>query len=193
MWYFYTVISGKARRDYFQRSKRMRNIQPWRPPTHPSLPSAPGWCGGGFEEPPLIALETDTEIRSGVNKEKEEDETALTLIHGWFMNSVMVILCVGSVLSRVLMSCLAAKTFIKILIIYLKAGVSNARSLNMKLIRKWKYTMLSKQNKKMNFNPPTAGPNLSHFLTFFWHLWPFRVGKLILAHPNPLLHSRRDG
>lgn len=39
------------------------------------------------------------------------------------MNSVMVILCVGSVLSRVLMSCLAAKTLLQIFIIYIKAGV----------------------------------------------------------------------
>lgn len=35
------------------------------------------------------------------------------------MNSVMVILCVGSVLSRVLMSCFATETLLKVFIIYI--------------------------------------------------------------------------
>ena len=31
------------------------------------------------------------------------------------------------------------------------------------------------------------------FLTFLWHFSPFWVGEFVLAHPDPPLHSRRNG
>lgn len=33
----------------------------------------------------------------------------------------------------------------------------------------------------------------SHFLTFLRHVRPLGVGELVLPHPDPLLHARRDG
>lgn len=90
-------------------------VWPWHPPMHPSLPLAPGWCEVGSGEPPSTAsgrrAETNQHLTStkGLSEKLQECLTVLTLIHGWFMNSVMVILCVGSVLRRVLISCLAAK------------------------------------------------------------------------------------
>lgn len=48
------------------------------------------------------------------------------------MNSVMVILCVGSVLSRVLISCLAVKTISSLY--SFDVGVLNVQSINKKVL-----------------------------------------------------------
>lgn len=116
-----TVHSTVVISNIFRQAKLMQRepgVWPWHPPMHPSLPLAPGWCEVGSGEPPSIALGRHAEtnqhltLTEGLSEKLEECFTALTLIHGWFMNSVMVILCVGSVLRRVLISSLAVKTII---------------------------------------------------------------------------------
>lgn len=96
---------------------------PSRPPTGPSPPSARGWCAAASAAPAWIAAGGAGQHQPGAraapalspspfpspSPSRCPDSLTPTMIQGWFMNSVIVMRWVGSVFSRLRISCFTAR------------------------------------------------------------------------------------
>lgn len=88
-----------------QRGSVLLCCWPSRPPTCLCLQWGPGWCGAGWRGPSWTAAERKhTHMQMQMSQTENIwchvfDPRILTLIQGWFINRVMVILSLGSVFS----------------------------------------------------------------------------------------------
>lgn len=162
---------------------------PSRPPTGPSPPSARGWCAAVSAAPAWIAAGGAGQHQPGAraapalspspfpspSPSRCPNSLTPTMIQGWFMNSVIVMRWVGSVFSRLRISCFTARV-----------GRHMSRAPAAPLSPKTP-SCAPPQQTPAPFNPPTTS------FTFLRHFRPLGVGKLVLAHADPLLHAGGDG